>query len=156
MKLTVFILLGALALGTLVILFARQLRYVITGRHLKVRLFGLCLRRIRLADIDRVSKRQAGWAEKWQNTLDASHRTLVIRRRRGWFLEMVITPKNRYTFKSELERAMETLRAHDATPGAANGCVPSSQASSRPRPESAPGDSSAGIASGLDASRGHS
>src|SRR5437773_1983499 len=111
MKLVVFMLLGAVALAGLLGLLASQLRYVLTGRHLKVTLFGLCLRRIRLADIESVSKRQAHWAEKWYNTLKPSHRILVIRRRRGCFKELVITPKNRYAFKAELEQALVRLSA---------------------------------------------
>ena len=111
MKLVVFGLLGALALAGLLGALASQLRYVLTERHLKITLFGLCLRRIRLADIDSVSKRQAHRAEKWYNTLKPSHRILVIRRRRGWFKDFIITPKNRYVFKAELEQALAKLKA---------------------------------------------
>ena len=109
MKLVVFALLGAVALAGLLGALASQLRYVLTERHLKVTLFGLCLRRIRLRDIDNVSKRQAHWAEKWYCTLKPTHRMLVIRRRRGWFKDFVITPKNRYVCKAELERALANL-----------------------------------------------
>jgi len=111
MKLVVFALLGAVALAGLLGALASQLRYVLTERHLKVTLFGLCLRRIRLRDIDSVSKRQAHWAEKWYCTLKPSHRMLVIRRRRGWFKDFIITPKNRYVFKAELEQALAKLKA---------------------------------------------
>ena len=111
MKLVVFGLPGAVALAGLLGALASQHCYVLTRRHLKVTLFGLCLRRIRLADIDSVSKRQAHWAEKWYNTLKPSHRSLVIRRRRGWFKDFVITPKNRYVFKTELEQALARLKA---------------------------------------------
>src|SRR6266566_511520 len=95
----------------LVILLALRLRYRITERHLKVTLFGVCLRRIHLSDIERVSKRPVNRAEKWHNTLRPAHRVLVIRRRHGWFRDFVITPKNRYVFKSELEQAMTKLPA---------------------------------------------
>jgi hypothetical protein len=111
MKLMVFGLLGAAALAGLLVALASRLRYVLTGRHLKVTLFGVCLRRIRLADIDSVSKRQGHWAEKWFNTLKPSHRMLVIRRPRGWFKEFIITPKNRYVFKAELEQALAKVKA---------------------------------------------
>src|SRR5213592_2854180 len=111
MKLVVFMLLGAVVSAGLLGLLASQLRYVLTGRHLKVTLFGLCLRRIRLAYIETVSKRQAHWAEKWYNTLKPSHRILVIRRRRGCFKDFIITPKNRYVFKAELEQALAKLKA---------------------------------------------
>src|SRR5881394_1712272 len=106
MKLVVFTLLGAAAFAGVIGALASQLRYVLTERHLKVTLFGLSLRRIRLADIETVSKRQAHWAEKWYNTLKPAHRILVIRRRRGWFKDFIITPKNRYVFKAQLEQAL--------------------------------------------------
>ena len=111
MKLVVFVLLGAFASAGLLSLLASRLRYVLTTRHLKVTLFGLCLRRIRLSDIESVSKRQAHWAEKWYNTWKPSHRILVVRRRRGWFKDFIVTPKNRYVFKAELEQALAKLKA---------------------------------------------
>src|ERR1041385_5920449 len=103
MKLAVLILLGAIAGAGLFILLARQLQYVITRHDLKVTLFGLCIRRIKISDIDYVSKRQSNRAEKWYNTLHPAHRILVIHRRRGWLKDFVITPKNRYVCKAELE-----------------------------------------------------
>jgi len=115
MKLAVLMLLAALAGGGLLILLALQLRYRITQRHLKVTLFGLCLRRVRLSDIELVSKRQANRAERWYNTLRPAHRVLVVRRRRGWFKDFVITPKNRYVFKTELERVVAGLQTADGT-----------------------------------------
>jgi len=115
MKIAVLTLLAAAACCGLVILLALQLRYRITQRHLKVTLFGLCLRRVRLSDIEHVSKRQANLAERWYNTLRPAHRVLVVRRRRGWFKDFVITPKNRYVFKTELERALAGLQTADGT-----------------------------------------
>jgi hypothetical protein len=111
MKLGVFLLLAAIAAAGLFGALACHLRYVITERHLKVTLFGLCLRRIRLADIESVSKRQVYRAEKWCSTLKTSHRMLVVRRRRGWFKDFIITPKNRYVFKADLEQALAKLEA---------------------------------------------
>jgi len=43
--------------------------------------------------------------------LKPSHRILVIRRRRGWLKDFIITPKNRYVFKAELEQALAKLKA---------------------------------------------
>jgi hypothetical protein len=116
MKPAVFMLLGAVVSAGILGFLALQLRYALTGRHLKVTLFGLCLRRIRLADIESVSKRQAHYAEKWYNTLKPSHRMLVIRRRRGWFKEFIITPKNRYVLKAEIEQALAKLEAEAEKP----------------------------------------
>ncbi len=117
MKLAVLTLLAVVATGGLFLLLALQLRYAITTRHLKVKLFGLCVRRIKIADIEYVSKRQTTWAEKWYNTLHPSHRVLVIHRRRGWFKDFVITPRNRYVCKAELERALANLPRADEERG---------------------------------------
>ena len=106
MKLVVFGLLGAAALAGLLGAVASQLRYVLTERHLKVNLFGLCLRRIRLADIESVSKRQAHWAEKWYNTWRVRNRRLTLRRKSGLIKTVSISPKNPFVFKAELDRAM--------------------------------------------------
>jgi hypothetical protein len=109
MKIAALVALGCVLVCGLGIALLLRVRYAITDKHLQVTLFGLRLRRIRLADIDRVSKRQSGPAEKWHNTLKSSHRILVIRRRRGLLKEFIITPKNRYAFKAELERTMARL-----------------------------------------------
>jgi|ERR1044071_1972944 hypothetical protein len=111
MKWAVLLVVWALAGGGLAIVLVRQLRYAVTARHLQVRLFGFCVRRIPFSEIVRVSKRQTRRAEKWCNTLRGSHRMLVIRRRRGWFRDFIITPKNRYVFKAELEAAMARWRS---------------------------------------------
>ena len=113
MKWAVLLVVWALAGGGLAIVLVRQLRYAVTARHLQVRLFGLCVRRIPFSEIVSVSKRQTRRAENWCNTLQASHRMLVIRRRRGWFRDFIITPKNRYVFKAELEAAMARWRSQE-------------------------------------------
>ena len=105
-----FVLAGMAMVGVLVALITR-LRYSITDRHLKVTLFGLCLRRVRLSDIASVSKRLGTLAERWHNTLQPAHRVLVVHRRRGLFKDFVITPANRYVFKSELEKAVAKARS---------------------------------------------
>ena len=88
------------------------LRYRITDRHLEVRFLGICVRRIALSDIRRVSKHREGWAEHWWNTLWPKKRRLVIHRRTGWFQCFIITPVQRYAFKAELEQAMKRERAN--------------------------------------------
>lgn len=98
---------GAVILLFLLALGRARLDYRIGRRHLKVLWFGICVRRIPLADIDSISKRPRGWAEHWENTWRSSHHILVIHRRRGWFKEIIITPDYRYAFWSELEKAVE-------------------------------------------------
>ena len=131
MKIAALVALGCVLVCGLGIALLLRVRYTITDKHLQVTLFGLRLRRIRLSDIDRVSKRQSGPAEKWHNTLKSSHRILVIRRRRGLLKEFIITPKNRYAFKAELERAM--ARLSPATEGKKTGTLPA-DAGSTERP----------------------
>ncbi len=109
MKIAALVALGCVLVCGLAAALLLRVRYAVTDTHLRVTLFGLCLRRIRLSNIERVSKRQSGPAEKWYNSLQTSHRILVIRRRRGLLKEFIITPKNRYAFKAELERAMARL-----------------------------------------------
>ena len=77
---------------------------------MKVFLFGIRLRRVALDNIETVSKRRGdGWTEHWWSTLRPKHRILVLRRRRGLFLNFAVTPKNRYVFKADVERAMRRV-----------------------------------------------
>ena len=116
MQVAVFCALGLLLFTFWVVWLIGHIRYRITPRHFQVVLFGLRLRQIGLQDIESVSKRHAnGWAERWYNTLHPSHRRLVIRRKRGLRRFLVITPRNRYVFKADLERAMEQLNQPAAT-----------------------------------------
>ena len=110
MELAVFIALGLLIYVLICVWINTQLHYHLTPRHFKITLFGLRLRRIPLEQVASVSKRRpTGWAENWCNTLQPSHRMLVIRRAKGLRRFLVFTPKNRYVFKTDLERAMERI-----------------------------------------------
>ena len=100
----------SLVVITLLLLFS-SIRYRITAEHLEVRLFGLRLRRVALSDIRYVSTRRTKLAEKWVNTLKTSHRELVIHRRSGLLKNFVITPRRRYVFKAQLDRAIENCRS---------------------------------------------
>jgi hypothetical protein len=114
MELAVFSALGFLILLLLLAWIATRIRYRITHSHLQVLLFGLPLRRIPLGQITGISKRRPNtwsWSERWYNTTKAAHRALVIRRSKGIFKNLVITPKNRYVFKTDLERAMQNLNS---------------------------------------------
>jgi hypothetical protein len=110
MKLLVFIALGLLLATFLFVWLVSRLRYRIGSRHVKVILFGITLRRVALGNIDAVSKRQGdGWAEHWWSTFRPKHRLLVLRRKRGLIRNFVITPKNRYIFRTDLERAIQRV-----------------------------------------------
>ena len=106
MKPLLWAVLGWIVVCGVLILFSTRLRYSIRRRHFRVTLFGVCLRRVALRNIESVSKRRSGWVEKWFNTLQPSHRVLYLRRRRGLFRDFGITPRNRYAFRVELEKAI--------------------------------------------------
>lgn len=108
MRIAVFCALGLLLAAFLFTWMVTRIRYRIASRHVKVLLFGICIRRLAFDKIDSVSKRRGeGLAENWWSTMRPKHRMLVLRRKRGLFKNFVITPKNRYIFKTELERAMQ-------------------------------------------------
>src|SRR5882672_2415915 len=108
MKTFVFSALGFVILAIWFAWVVTRIRYRITPRHFTVTLFGISLRRVPLENIESVTKRHpVGWSENWWNTLHPGHRTLVIRRHRGLFRNIVITRKNRYVFKTNLEKAMQ-------------------------------------------------
>lgn len=113
MKAAVFIALGFLIYVFVCYWVATHIRYRISNRYFRVLLFGFCLRRVALSEIESVSKRRpSGWAEKWVNTFQPNHRMLAIRRMRGLRRCLVITPKNRYIFKAALEKAIQQLSTH--------------------------------------------
>lgn len=107
LKFTVFAALGLFLFALFVIWLMGHLRYQIRSRDIKIRLFGVRLRRIALSNIDYVTKRRPeGLTEYWWSTMRPSHRTLVIRLKKGWRRNILLTPRNRYIFKADLERAM--------------------------------------------------
>ena len=123
MKIVVFCALGVLIATLVFVWLVKRIRYRIGSRHVKVILFGLPIRRMAIDNIESVSKRRTdGWAEHWWCTFRPKHRLLVLRRQRGLIRNFVITPKNRYVFKTDLERAMRRLGKVDgpAAGGPAN------------------------------------
>jgi hypothetical protein len=109
-RIFVFCALGVLVGILLFLWLVRRVRYRIGSRHVKVILFGIPVRRIALTSIESVSKRRGdGLAENWWSTMRPKHRMLVLRRRRGLFKNFVITPRNRYVFKTDIERALRRV-----------------------------------------------
>ncbi len=97
-----------------------RFRYQITPRHMRVTLFGLPVRRVQLSRIDRVTTHHVRWAEHWWNTWRPFRRRLMICRRGVWPKNMVITPKYRYEFKLELERAIQRAKSQHEMPAASD------------------------------------
>ena len=87
--------------------FRSQFHFRITSRHLEVTLWGWAVRRVALDNIESVSKRHQAWAEHWWSTWRPAGRRLMIRRRRGWPRNIIITPHKRYEFKARLEQAVQ-------------------------------------------------
>ena len=92
---------------------AMSIRYRISATHLQVTLFGVPVRSVRLRDIKHIGHRPVFWAERWPSTLFESRRMLVIRRRRGLFRNLVITPQYPFEFKASLEQARNAALAAD-------------------------------------------
>jgi hypothetical protein len=97
----------ALILAYLVII--PLIRYRITSRWLLITLFGVPLRWVSLKNIRFITDHCKEAAEHWPNTHNPTTRTLVIRKRRGLFRNLVITPQKRFVFKAELEKAIRVL-----------------------------------------------
>ena len=100
----------ALPLGwiifTIIILFTIPLiDFQVNSKYIAIKLLGVCLRKIPLSDIRRVSKQLKGKPEIWRNTLRANHRMLVLYRYKN-LRPIIITPKNRYVFRNEIEYAI--------------------------------------------------
>ena len=86
------------------------INYGITSKFLTVYCLGIPVRRFALKDMTSISKRRRYRAEFWINTLGLKHRKLIIRRDRGIFKEIVITPRYRYAFRKQLEDAVSAVR----------------------------------------------
>src|SRR6185295_12479714 len=107
MKLALLCVAGAVIFFILLAWCITHIHFRIGSRHLKVLLFGITIRRVALANIAYVSKREPkGFAERWYSTLKTSHRLLTIERKRGLVKRFCITPQNRYVFLADLKSAV--------------------------------------------------
>jgi hypothetical protein len=88
-----------------------RIRYAVGRTSLRILCFGMTLRQIPFSEIERISKprREGGLldTESWVNTWDPGHREMVVHVRSGWRRRILITPRHRYAFRSELRAAME-------------------------------------------------
>lgn len=84
------------------------LRYRITGRDVEVLIFGWCVRRIRLKDIEYVRRGSVFWNEHWTNF--KIWNSVTLRRKSGWVRNFVITPANPTGFIAELAQKLENLK----------------------------------------------
>jgi hypothetical protein len=111
MKLIVFAAAGLMFFALFVLWLQSNLQYRIGRQHMKILCFRIALRKIDLTDIKHISKRKpSGLAEYWYNTIHPKHRTLTIQRYRGLRKNVVITPRNRYVFMSDLQSAIRRVK----------------------------------------------
>jgi hypothetical protein len=111
MKLITFAATGLMFFAFFVVWLQTKIQYRIGSKHLKISCLGLTLRRIDLTDIKRISKRKPseGFAEYWYSTTRPKHRTLAIQRHSGLRKTVMITPRNRYVFMSDLQNAIKRV-----------------------------------------------
>jgi len=101
---------GGLAAFILAIfLIVPAIRYRVTPRNLVISLFGLPIRWVSLKNIRYITDHAKSVSEKWPNTHNPNGRQLYIRKRRGIFHTLMITPPKRFVFKAEIERAIREL-----------------------------------------------
>ena len=105
-----YILGAILCCGVIGLILFLTINYRLTSKHLVVYCLGLPVRRFALKDMTSISKRRRYRAEFWVNTISLKHRKLVIRRDRGLFKEIVITPRYRYVSRKQLEDAVSAIR----------------------------------------------
>ena len=111
MEVAVFAATGLMFFIFFVVWLQTKIQYRIGSKHLKISVLGLTLRRVDLADIKHISKRNpAGLAEYWYSTTRPKHRTLAIQRHTGLRKTLVITPRNRYVFMTDLQNAIKRVQ----------------------------------------------
>jgi hypothetical protein len=110
MNIVFYCIAGVVVVIALLIWCMLQMHYRIGSKYLKIVLFGLTIRRIRLDQIGYISKRTPkGIAEYWHNCFKSNHRVLTIERTRGLRKYVSITPRNRYIFLADLKSAIRRV-----------------------------------------------
>ena len=111
MKLITCTVAGLMFFALFVVWLQTKIQYRIGSKHFKISCLGVTLRKIDLTDIKRVSKRKLSpIAEYWYSTTKPKHRLLTIQRHTGLRRFVVISPKNRYVFMSDLKNAVQRVK----------------------------------------------
>lgn len=100
---------GLAALIVVVMLVIPTIRYRVTKKNLVVTALGVPVRWVSLKNIRYLTDHTKELSESWPNCFSALGRTLYIRKRRGLFRTLMITPAKRFVFKAEVERAIQEL-----------------------------------------------
>jgi hypothetical protein len=98
---------GGLAALVALLLSVKTVRYRIGSKFLVISWLGIPVRWVRLSNIAHVTPERFAWSERWFNAFRVRHRILTIHRRTGLMRKMCISPKNRFVFRAELNRARE-------------------------------------------------
>jgi hypothetical protein len=100
---------GLAAIVLAILLIVPTIRYRVTRKRLVVSALGIPIRWVSLKNIRYISDHSRLISEPWSNTHNANGRELYIRKRRGLFPSIKITPQKRFVFKAEIERAIREL-----------------------------------------------
>ena len=96
----------ALLIVCLYLSLVKTITYRIGGNHLEIKMLGLNVRKFALSNIEKVSKKRTAPAEFWCNTLHTKHKVLVLHLKKGFLRQVMISPENRYIFRSQLEETI--------------------------------------------------
>ena len=97
---------GLAALILAVLLIVPTVRYRLTKKYLVITALGLPVRWVSLKNIRYLTDHSTNFAEPWPNCYTTLGRTLYIRKRRGLFRTLMISPGKRFVFKAEIEKAI--------------------------------------------------
>jgi len=97
------------ALMLLVLLIIPTIRYRVTKKNLVITAVGIPVRWVSLKNIRYLSDHSNNVSEPWPNCYTTVGRALFIRKRRGLFRTLWITPGKRFVFKADVERAIREL-----------------------------------------------
>ncbi|GEM_PF-2392969 len=100
---------GLAALILLVLLIVPTIRYRVAKRRLVITALGVPVRWVSLKNIRYLTDHSKGVAESWPNCFSSIGRGLYVRKRRGLFRWLMITPDKRFVFKAEVEKAIHLL-----------------------------------------------
>lgn len=105
---------ASIALIIVVLLVIPLIRYRLTSRRLLITVLGIPIRWVSLKNIRYLSDHARDAAEPWANTFTRKNRSLYVRKRRGLFRYLHLTPEKRFVFKAEIEKAIR-LQNPDAS-----------------------------------------
>jgi hypothetical protein len=99
--LTAVVVAAWLLLVLILLICLRSVSYRVGRKHLKILVAGVPVRRVRLDNIRNIHTRKVRCLERWHNMLfPTADRLVVIEKRRGLLKRILITPEQRYVFKS--------------------------------------------------------